>query len=212
MATVWRATVAVALAVAVLGGAGCDSLPAGRVAALHGTPHPSRVILLRGWRGLYSSGVNDLAAKLRARGVDAIVYRHDQWRDVAAAVPPGADVTLVGFSYGADDAIRLADRLGKRGVRVPLLVTIDPVTPPPVPEAVGRCVNYYQSNGVMDVLPWLRGVPVRGPRVTNFDLRTGRKDLLRPDTSHATIAGHAKLHDEIVRLIVDAPAASGTLR
>ena len=81
---------------------------------------------------------------------------------------------------------------------VDLLVTIDPVTPPPVPPNVRRCYNLFQSNGIWDVFPWLRGIPLRPQRpgageLKNMDLRRDRPDLLEQDTSHATIAANPKI-------------------
>jgi hypothetical protein len=178
---------------------GCNTLPAGSAQRL-ADAHPPHVILLRGWRGLYSAGIDELAQKLRAQGLTCEVYRHDQWRDVARATR--CEPVIVGFSYGADDAIQLARSLDARGIAVPLLVTIDPVTPPIVPANVQWCANFYQSNSVTDVFPWLRGVPLRGANVTNYDLRKDRRDLLEPRTGHATIAANPKLHDEIVGRVV----------
>ena len=142
---------------------GCHPLPAGDVAAVNGRV-PSRrtgeVFLLRGWRDLYSAGIDDLAAELDRAGVNARVYRDAQWRDLAEALSrrdPSSPLILIGFSYGADDAIEIARRLQDAGKSVNLLITIDPVTPPPVPPNVRLCYDYFQTNGVWDsVFPWLR--------------------------------------------------------
>jgi hypothetical protein len=83
--------------------------------------------------------------------------------------------------------------------------SFDPVTPKPVPENVRQCFNYFQSNGVWDFFPWLRGVPLKsdGPAIHNLNLRVDRQDLLQPDTSHATIAGNPLLHREIVQRVLE---------
>ena len=62
---------------------------------------------------------------------------------------------LIGHSYGADDVVRVARELDKSNVPVDLLVTLDPVTPPPVPKNVRHALNIYQSNGARDALPFL---------------------------------------------------------
>jgi pimeloyl-ACP methyl ester carboxylesterase len=135
--------------------------------------------------------------------------------DALLARRTDAPLVLIGFSYGADDVLRIARRLSKAKRRVDLLITIDPVTPPRVPANVGACVNYYQSNGAMDLFPWLRGVPLTADREaaapTNFNLRKHRRDLLQPNTSHATIASHAGLQGEIVQRVVGVVAPAGTL-
>ncbi|HZL38193.1 MAG TPA: thioesterase domain-containing protein [Tepidisphaeraceae bacterium] len=201
-----------ALAVIMMSVSGCNTLPAGRLDAIS----PNRrmqtrgmVCLLRGWRGLWSKGIDDLAAELHGHGVEALVFRDGQWEALAQRLvcrsrnsPRDEPLVLIGFSYGADDAIRVARRLGHNGIRVDLLITIDPVTPPPVPANVHISVNYYQSNGVWDLFPWLRGVPVHGepggPTPLNQNLKKDRQDLQEQNTSHATIAGNARLHREIV--------------
>ena len=113
---------------------------------------------------------------------------------------------LIGFSFGADEAIRIARRMNGAGMPVDLLVTIDPVTPPAIPANVRACRNFYQSNGAWDALPWLRGVPVSGEasgegadpaRVVNANLRE-RAELREADTGHDTIAANRKVHRAIL--------------
>lgn len=168
---------------------------------------------MRGWRGLWSSGMDDLAGELRQRSVSAAVYAEVQWQPLAGQIVEDARIgrapsplVLIGFSYGADDVIEMARVLEGRGIPVDLLITIDPVTPSRVPRNVRECVNFYQSNGFWDVFPWLRGIPLEsespGGRLTNQDLRTDRADLLEPGTSHATMAGNRKLHRAIVERVV----------
>ncbi|HEV7301858.1 MAG TPA: hypothetical protein VGN72_21155 [Tepidisphaeraceae bacterium] len=178
----------------------------------------AQVYLLRGYRDWYSTGINDLGRQLQHRGIDSVVLPQKNSGELGEALL-GRDgsqpLVLVGFSYGADDVIRIARRMAKVGKPVDLLITIDPVTPPRLPANVRACVNYYQSNGVADALPWLRGVRLSADRGAvapiNHNLRNDRKDLLQPDTSHATIAGHAKLHDEIVQRVVGVVAPVSTL-
>jgi pimeloyl-ACP methyl ester carboxylesterase len=210
---------------------GCNALPPGEVSAIHAlAPTPAAspataadnaappVILLRGWRDLWSDGIDVLAEKLRAEGIEAAVFKQSQSGEVGDALLARAKAggfgrandggggrppfVLIGFSFGADDSIRTAARLNEVGCPVDLLVLIDPVTPPPIPPNVRRCANFYQSNGAWDVFPWLRGVPVETDpadprRVTNVDLRD-RPDLLEPGTAHRTIAANPKLHAAVV--------------
>jgi pimeloyl-ACP methyl ester carboxylesterase len=192
--------------------AGCNSLPPGDVHHIEFAPGwaPPPVVLIRGWRDLWSDGIDGLAAELRTTGINAAVFKESQARDVgdslvadARAGRAAGPVILVGFSYGADDVIQIAQRLNDAGRAVDLLVLIDPVTPRPIPSSVRRCVNYYQSNGMWDAFPWLRGVPARvadgtpSERLTNIDIRS-RADLVEAGTSHRTMAGNAKLHAAII--------------
>ena len=192
---------------------GCHPLPRGSLTLVGVNPpdpYKGSVYLIRGWQDLWSDGIDHLGREIQETGRDAHVYRETQWRALADAIArryrAGAGarpLVLIGFSYGADDVLRIARQLDGDSITVDLVITIDPVTPPRVPGNVRACYNYFQTNGVWDIFPWLRGIPLTASRpgqLTNVDIRRDRPDLLEPDTSHATIAANLKLHREIVRL------------
>jgi pimeloyl-ACP methyl ester carboxylesterase len=193
---------------------GCQPLPAGSLDAVTKGSHlgwHGSIYLVRGWRDLWSGGIDQLAGEIDQAGLDAAVYRESQWRGLCAAIERryrssvgGRPLVLVGFSYGADDVLRIAQRLQEDSIAVDLVITIDPVTPPTVPTNVRACYNYFQTNGVWDIFPWLRGVRLKASlagQLMNVDIRRDRPDLLEPDTSHATIAANSKLHREIVKQV-----------
>lgn len=195
--------------------AGCHPLPPGQLDwAPKGRGPAAEVYVVRGWRDLWSNGMDQLAGQITQAGIDADVYRESQWNALDQAIErrqrsdsPARALVLIGFSYGADDVLRIAHDLGHDGIAVDLLITIDPVTPPAVPGNVRRCYNYFQSNGIWDLFPWLRGIPLKASRrgqLVNADLRRDRRDLLEPNTSHATIAANPKLHREIVARVIEA--------
>src|SRR6185312_11057418 len=96
---------------------------------------------------------------------------------------------------------RIAGRVRAQGVPVDLVVTIDPVTPPDVPDNVRACYNFFQTNGVWDLFPWFRGVPLRptgAARLVNVDIRRDRPDLLEPHTAHSNIAANPKIHRAVI--------------
>jgi len=190
---------------------GCATTRPGALASVQATSDADRagnVYLLRGFIGVFSSGINSLTEKLNAAGVRAHVYQDDQWKALAqtirrryAEATAREPLVLIGHSYGADDALRIARELEKSGVVVDLLITLDPVTPPRVPKNVRRCRNYFQSNGVADRLPWLRGVPVQAStsdQVMNIDLRKDRRDLLERDTNHFNIEKNQRVHAAVL--------------
>ena len=202
----------------LIGCNGCSSLPPGpleAVGAQSAAPRQGRVYLLRGWNGLWSEGVDALAKEIRSNGIDAHVYQQGQAGALGDAIvahsrnaPNPEPLVLIGFSFGADEAIRIARKLDDAGLPVDLLVTIDPVTPPAIPANVRACRNYYQSNGAWDALPWLRGVPVPAgetnrARVVNTNIRD-RAELLEPDTGHNTIAANRKVHRAILDEVLTA--------
>lgn len=193
----------------------CHGLPPGNMDAVRPASDAVRrgnVYLLRGWQDLYSEGIDRLAVRLQSMGVHTQVYRAAQWRELADTIArryrnasSAEPLVLIGFSYGADDVLLVAQYLERSGRPVNLIVTIDPVTPPPVPGNVQVCYNYYQTNGIWDALPWLRGIPLKSSgstRLTNVDIRRQRPDLLEPDMSHATIAANPKLHAAIIQRVL----------
>ena len=113
----------------------------------------ARVLLLRGWFGVFSAGMDSLAGQLRARGVPAQAIGHLSWRAQVAGIvrdkaagKVGA-IVLAGHSQGANNVIDMARLLKSHGIQVDLLVTLAPFNQDAVPSNVLRAVNYYQSPG-----------------------------------------------------------------
>src|SRR5256885_10545115 len=125
---------------------GCSAMtpgPMSAVAPVSSAPRAGNVYLLRGWIGIFSTGIDNLGIKVNQAGIHGQVFQEDQWRELAATIAKkykGAKdpepLILVGHSYGADDIVHIARELDKENVTVDLLVTIDPTTPPPVPPNV----------------------------------------------------------------------------
>jgi hypothetical protein len=113
----------------------------------------TRAILLRGYLGLFSDGLDRLAQELRARGINAEVRKHLYWTTTVSDIlrertagKVGA-LILMGHSQGGNDAIEIARALEISYVPVDLLVTFDPYQQKPVPANVARAINYYQRGG-----------------------------------------------------------------
>jgi hypothetical protein len=134
----------------------------------------SRVILLRGWFGVFSTGLDEIAEALKAKGIRAEVAGHLHWKTAAEEIvreraEGNTDaLVLVGHSQGANNVIDMARVLEAHNVPVALLVTLAPYRQNPVPTNVIRAINYYQSSG------W--GAPVTaGPgfrgKLSNIDVR-----------------------------------------
>jgi pimeloyl-ACP methyl ester carboxylesterase len=187
-------------------------------------PRVGNVYLLRGWIGIFSTGIDALTDKLNAAGVRASVYQDTQYGNLGdeivkkySAARFHEPLILIGHSYGADDVIRIAKKLDEHKIPVDLLVTLDAVTPPDVPGNVRVCYNLYQSNGIMDKFPFLRGIPLdkqehSAVKLTNVNLRKDRPDLLDPGVDHFNIEKQPRIHEEIIRqvLAVCPPRIGGT--
>ena len=198
--------------------AGCKSMTPGKMQWVQ--PHSEaervgNVYLVRGFVGIWSHGIDNLAEAINSAGVRAKVFQQSQSRALADAIAASyreaasrEPLVLIGHSFGADDVVRIARRLGEENIRVDLLITIDPVVRQKVPVSVGVCHNIFMSPAV-EVVPLLRGVPlepasVEVDNVRNLDVRTNRRDLHDGSTDHFNIEKKRAIHAEIVRLITEA--------
>ncbi|MBS7544581.1 hypothetical protein [Ancylobacter oerskovii] len=187
LARIWGLCVVLVLALAMSSPA--DAQTAGK----------PRVYLLRGLANIFSLGMDDLAAKLNARGIKATVHSYADWQAVSAAAVAEAKagkrrpstVVIIGHSLGADAAVYMGNRVTGEGVPVPLVVTFDPVTPTTASAAIGKVVNYYVASG--------SGKPVAGPKVQNINMASDSK------VGHFNIDKLAALHEKVIAMI-DRPA------
>ena len=118
--------------------------------AMAAGPH---VILLRGWFGVFSTGLDSIADELKTVGIDAEVAGHLSWsNEVAQIVHDKAagrlgPLVLVGHSQGANNVIDMARSLESHNITVELLITLSPFLQNPVPANVVKAINYYQGPG-----------------------------------------------------------------
>ena len=158
----------------------------------------TRVILLRGWFGVFSAGLDEIAEALRAKGIQTEVAGHLSWRTAADDIlrkraEGNADaLVLVGHSQGANNVIELAQVLEAKNVPVALLVTLAPYRQNPIPGNVMRAINYYQSTGWG--APLTAGTGFRG-KLSNIDVKEDTT------VSHINIDKSARVQAEIAREI-----------
>lgn len=176
-------------------------------------PRAGNVYLVRGWLGVFSTGIDALGDKLKAAGLQNEVYQETQWRVLASAIIEKyknkkypEPLVLVGHSYGADDIIAISREIEKSNITVDLLVTIDATTPPKVPANVRQCYNLYQT-GVLDALPIMRGIPLHADpdfkgKLRNVNIRADRKDLVDDGLNHFNIEKKEKIHQEAIKQIL----------
>src|SRR6516162_10342014 len=117
------------------------------------TKAETRVYLLRGWFGVFSTGLDSLAAGLRSKGIKAENVGHLAWKTSVSniikwhASGNSGPLVLVGHSQGANNVIDMARLLQRENISVDLLVTLAPAMQDPVPGNVVRAINYYNSPG-----------------------------------------------------------------
>jgi hypothetical protein len=187
-----------------------------------------RVYCARGFLGIFSTGMMELADRINnEESITAISIadqeytRLQEWlvAEYKKGSMKGEPLVLLGHSYGADDMIRVAEYLKKEKITVDLLVLIDPVTPPPVPNNVKRVYNVYKSRPLTDGIPAWRGVAatVQDPLATpieNVDLRTAMVSFSTDETelSHPQIDKNVGVQNLAIEQIrkVCVPRASWT--
>jgi alpha-beta hydrolase superfamily lysophospholipase len=189
-----RASAKCAAAIAFIALLACNSVEAAE----------TRAYLLRGWFGVFSTGMDGLADELKTKGIKAQVAGHLYWstalkeivRDRAAGKT--GPIVLVGHSQGANNVIDMARSLEKNKIPVDLLVTLAPFMQDPVPANVVRAVNFYQSPG------W--GAPLTTDRA--FHGKLSNINVSDDWTiAHVSIDKSARIHAEISREIVAAVQA-----
>ena len=183
-------------------------------------PHQGNVYIMRGLLGCFSRGMDGLQEELDASGVRAVIYQHTQNDDVARAIieryrqAPREPLVLVGHSLGADDTVAIAQQVRAAGVKVDLIVAVDPVNADPVPGNVSRAVGFYRSVPVVGLIPVLRGIPLKPEpgttgQVTNYNLND-HPELRETLTNHFNIDANKKVRQAIIREVMEVcPVRSG---
>jgi hypothetical protein len=159
------------------------------------------VILLRGWFGVFSTGLDKIAEQLNAaKGVHAEVSGHLSWRAAAEgivrerAAGKTDAIVLVGHSQGGNNVVDMARVLETKNVPVALLITLAPFKQDPVPGNVLRAINYYQSGGWGD--PLTPAANFKG-KLSNIDVKEDasvthinidKSDRVRADISREVAA------------------------
>ena len=155
------------------------------------------VYLLRGLLNVFSLGMDDLAAKLQARGVSASVHNHADWQGIADSIAEKykagrhGPVILIGHSLGADAVMIQAEYLGKKGVPVALVVPFDGTGSYAASPNVARVMNLTQR----DYAYMRRGTGFKG-NLQNIDVS---KDS---SIDHITIDKSARLHNMVVGAVL----------
>ena len=159
----------------------------------------TKVYLLRGWFGVFSTGLDSIADDLNKKGIKAETIGHLAWQSTvseivkAHAANANDHLVLIGHSQGANNVIDMARLLEKEKIPVHLLVTLAPLMQDPVPRNVMWAINYYHSPG------W--GAPVTADpgyhgKLSNVNLGG---DI---GISHITMDKSSKVQGEIERAIL----------
>src|SRR6201994_1074606 len=162
-----------------------------------------KVFLIRGFMNVFSPGIDQLASELQQRGIQTEVSNHLSWSSTASEAIEEcksgqiSSIALVGHSLGGAAVVDVAKRLQEAGLRVALMVTLDPVSAGQAPGNVRRLENYYLSTGIGSSIKTDRSF--RG-QLQNVDVSK------RPGVDHVAMTTMPDLHR---RIIADIAASSG---
>jgi hypothetical protein len=123
----------------------------------------AHVYLLRGVLNIFSLGLDEIAAKLRAQGMRVTITNYVFWsslaNEAAAEYRSGKikTVILVGHSSGATALPDMVARLDQLGVPVKLAIGLDSVFHTSLSGRVGRYINFYVANGAGTPVDRARG-------------------------------------------------------
>jgi len=175
---------------------------------LGGPPH---VEILRGIAG-YWPHAKRFQQELASRGITSTVSYCELYPLVAQRLidrkrqNPCLPVVIVGYSLGANHAVRVARRLQKEGVAVDALVLLETTYEDTIPANVRRCFNVYKPRP-LDEIPFMRGIPLAadsyGTQLTNYNLRIHDDGRYRGE-NHLTLC----FNDDVHRLLADAVNAA----
>ena len=137
------------------------------------------VYFIRGFMNVFSAGMDQMAAQLRARGVNAKSYSNGAWSGLASSIIKRAKegkvsypIVIAGHSVGGQEAPQFANALAKAGIPVALVIGVDPgfAPPPTFNSGSPRVINYWIKGSA-------RGNPYRSAggfrgSIQNIDIRS----------------------------------------
>jgi len=203
---------------ALCGLAGCGSNTPGRmdvVRPISDGPRVGTVYCMRGWTGIYSAGIDEMARKLKAQGINAVVYMPEQYPELAAELvkryknePKHEPICFIGHSRGVDSSLIIARELDKAGIAVDVIACLDSVDEVTVPKNVRVCYNYWMP-GVLGANNLLRGIPlVQAPGSTgqlfNYNCDKEYLSWRGPLTDHISFDADPGIQKRIIEHILEA--------
>ena len=114
------------------------------------------IYLIRGYDDVFSAGINQMAYRLKKRGLNAKAISNGEWKWLAPKIIArkkdkkiSYPIIIVGHSLGGVEAPRFANALGAGGVKVALVIGLDPGFDPPVAFGpnIRRVINYKIPSG-----------------------------------------------------------------
>ncbi|WP_156798476.1 alpha/beta hydrolase [Ahrensia sp. R2A130] len=172
-----------------------DALEVAREQAYFG-----ELILVRGGFGVFSRGLDGMAAKLKKRGLNPNVISHVREDSIVDEIIANQKkygskpVVLIGHSWGANSVMKIAAGLRKAKIKVDYVASFAATNPLPAASNIRKVTNYYFS-GEGWGKPVRRGRGFRG-NLTNVDLSE------RPGINHFNIDEDPTVQKQVIQNVV----------
>ena len=176
-------------------------------------PRVGTVYCIRGWTGVFSAGIDEMAKQLRERGVNALVYMPEQYPELGVAlvekykgVKNHEPICFIGHSRGVDTSLIASRELDKVGVSVDVVCSLDSVDETTIPKNVKVCYNYWMPGVLGGDL--LRGIPLKlqagsTGKVFNYDLDTEYRSWRGDATDHVSMDDDPMLQKRIIDNVME---------
>ena len=178
-------------------------------------PRVGEVYCIRGWHGIWSKGIDEMARQLNEQGVTAHVFMPEQSSTLAATLvqrcknsPQHEPICFIGHSWGVDASLQIARELDQAGVDVEVIACLDSVNETTVSKNVRLCYNYWMP-GMFWRGNLLRGIALKqAPGSTgqlfnyncDAECRSWRSDW----TNHINFDDDPKIQKRIVEQVLAA--------
>lgn len=160
----------------------------------------THVYLLRGLFGIFSTGMDDLAGKMRTQGYRAQVYQWDNWGAVVNAITSNyqsghrGPVVVIGHSLGANVTFDVASDLMGKQIPVILGVIFDATERRQVPANVEAFMNFYSRKD---------GYGHRAEPGPGFSGQLENHDLSEAGVDHVSIDQIAPYHNMVLEKLAE---------
>lgn len=122
--------------------------------ALTGIAPAEEVYFLRGGFDIFSTGMNQMAAKLRKEGINAKAASFAGWKGIADDIirrsktgSVSYPIIVLGHSFGGDAGPDFANYLGKHRIPVALVVGFDALSSKTLRGGADRVINFRTTSG-----------------------------------------------------------------
>lgn len=171
-----------------------------------------RIILFRGVVG-YWPRASAMSDRLACRGYRPDLYRSCETPLLTSSLVRDAEqgasgpIHLIGYSFGASAAVRMARNLMEHGITVDRMVLIECYDYPEIPPNVRYCVNIYESRPLDRLTPF-RGTPARAAdpsstRLVDIDVSYAQGWEELRENNHFTMADDPRVQEFAARQFPD---------